>query len=174
MVEIKEIKRKICLIGDSAVGKTSLIRKFVLDQFNDKYLSTLGSKVYKKRIKYQEYKNNITDLNMIIWDVMGQEEFKISQNISFRDTHGALLVCDITRKETMENLLNWKDRLFGITQKIPIIILANKIDLIDSADFPIGEFTDFCKDFEAKFFFTSAKTGKNVAEAFMELGRKCI
>lgn len=145
MVNIKGLKRKVCLIGDWGVGKTSLIRKFVLDQFDDKYIATFGSKVTKKRIKYKITKNDIIDLNMMIWDIMGQKEFKKVRIMGYRGTKGAFLVCDITRKETLDSISKYYEELFSITQDIPIIVLANKVDLKKDAEFSPNDLKEIAK-----------------------------
>ena len=145
MVNIKEVKCKICLIGDWGVGKTSLIRKFVLDQFDDKYIATFGSKVTKKRIKYKITKNEIVDVNMMIWDIMGQKEFKKVRIMGYRGTKGAFLVCDITRKETLDSISKYYEELFSITQDIPIIVLANKVDLKKDAEFSPNDLKEIAK-----------------------------
>ena len=93
---MKEFTKKICVIGDPAVGKTSLIRRFIEERFDDKYLSTLGIKPSKKSILLED-----KILTFMIWDLAGQEEFKVSQNIGYRDSKGAILVVDLTRKETL-------------------------------------------------------------------------
>jgi len=145
MVNIKGLKRKVCLIGDWGVGKTSLIRKFVLDQFDDKYIATFGSKVTKKRIKYKITKNEIVDVNMMIWDIMGQKEFKKVRIMGYRGTKGAFLVCDITRKETLDSISKYYEELFSITQDIPIIVLANKVDLKKDAEFSPNDLKEIAK-----------------------------
>ena len=174
MVNVKDMKSKICLIGDWGVGKTSLVKKFVLDQFDDKYIVTLGTKVTKKRIKFKKDKDNIIDLNLAIWDIMGQEEFRTLQRSAYRGTRGALIVCDITRKDTLFNLKRWRDELFNEVGKIPIVILANKIDLKGKGTFTMDELAKTAAELQAKFYLTSAKTGQNVDTAFHSIGLKLI
>jgi small GTP-binding protein len=174
MVNIHELKRKICLLGDGGVGKTSLIRKFVFDQFEDKYISTLGTKVTKKRIKFKISADQIIDMNLLIWDIMGQEEFKKVQLMSYKNANGAILVCDITRKETLENLRTWISDLFGITGEIPIIVMANKSDLKEEAKFNNDDLARTAQGLAAPHYMTSAKTGENVEEAFIKIGKKLL
>lgn len=174
MANVTEVKRKICIIGNAGVGKTSLIRKYVLDLFNDRYLSTIGSKVTKKRLNIEKDKDNIIDLNMIIWDIMGQKGFERTQTSSFYGAHGAIIVCDITRKETLSDIAHWRDLIFEIADEIPIIILANKHDLIKIAEFTKDDLDEVTNELQAPCFFTSAKTGENVENAFMEIGKKLI
>ena len=172
MVTVSEIKRKIVLIGDWGVGKTSLIKKYVFDQFDDDYITTLGTKVTKKRIKYKISEEKIIDMNLMIWDVMGQKDFKKIQLMSFKNANGALIVCDITRAETLDSIINWRTDIFNVTGEIPIIILANKSDLKEETKFSEQELSEVTGKFHAPYFFTSAKTGENVVNAFITIGKK--
>ena len=174
MVNVQELKRKVCLVGDWGVGKTSLIRKFVFDQFNDRYLVTLGTKITKKRIKYKLTNNDIIDLNLIIWDVMGQKEFKKVQLTAYENTNGVFIVCDITRKDTLNSIKNWRRELFDVTGNIPMIILANKNDLRDQAKFTSEEVAEVANGLNALYYLTSAKTGENIEKAFMKMGIRMI
>jgi small GTP-binding protein len=174
MVTVKEVKRKICMIGDWGVGKTSLIRKFVLDQFDDKYIATFGTKVTKKRIKFKKGDDQIIDMNLMIWDIMGQKEFKKIQLNAYRGTHAALVVCDITRKDTLNNLTKWREDIVKISGEIPVIIMANKVDLKGEAEFSPNELSTVADEFQVPYFLTSAKTGLNVEAAFTELGKQLI
>jgi len=174
MVDVTEIKRKVCLIGDWGVGKTSLVRKYVLDIFSDDYLVTIGTKVYKKRVKVEENQNKIIDLNLIIWDIMGQKEFQRTQAVAFHGSNGAIIVCDITRKETLDSIYQWRNQLFNATSEIPIIILANKFDLQDIAQVTSKDLNDVAEELNSTFLFTSAKSGENVESAFQEIGRRIL
>jgi len=179
------MKGKICLLGDPAVGKTSLIRKYVLDQFSDNYLSTIGAKVTKKELSYQWDQNTQVQLMMMIWDIMGQkEDFASSSqrfpsykpsNMYFRDTKGAIIVADISRYETFESIEFWVQTLFKAAgQEVPLLFFANKVDLLDESQWSkeqiLGEFSNY----NAPAFITSAKTGDGVADGFFELGRQVL
>ena len=170
MAKTIEVKKKICLLGDAAVGKTSLIRKYVLDIFDDKYIGTLGAKVTKKRVLI-EHPNENYDLTLAIWDILGQKEFERIQNMAYRGAKGVFLVCDLTRKETLNSLLKWNDSIIKITDEIPTIILANKCDLIGHRDITDDEIQDLASQLnDAPVIITSAKTGDNVEEAFLKMG----
>ncbi len=128
------LKRKVLLIGDGAVGKTSLVRRFVVDKFSDDYITTIGAKVTKKDVRVQAGMD-MTDMSMILWDILGQRGFHAVQNSSFQGAKGVILVLDLTRPETAESLKSyWLPRLREVAGKIPTILFANKADLVTERD----------------------------------------
>jgi len=165
-------KRKICLLGDPAVGKTSLIRRFVVDRYDDKYISTLGTKISKKSIKYES--PDQTELRMMIWDLAGQKEFHQVRSAAFKNSTGALIVGDITRKKTLDNVENWILELFKSEGQIPIILMANKGDLIDQAEVTNAYIESLASKLNVTYFITSAKTGRNVDVTFYRLGEMIL
>ena len=166
-----EVLRKICLLGDPAVGKTSLIQKFVYDKFEGKYLSTLGTNITQKEIHYPD--QNIK-LRLLIWDLMGQKSYQQIITTAYRGASGALIVCDSTRKETFKHLNWWMSSLFNITGQIPIIFLVNKNDLKDQIVVTSQDIAEQSILFNAPFLATSAKTGENVEKAFQMLSKLLI
>ncbi|MEE9150559.1 MAG: Rab family GTPase [Thermoplasmata archaeon] len=173
MTKNAEIVKKVCLIGNSRVGKTSLVKRFILDIFDDKYLKTLGTKVSKKdvMIEYPE-KDLKVNLSMMIWDIMGQETFRpLLQDSYFYGAGGALAVCDSTRTETLEALEPWLQSLYDMVGKVPLIFLANKSDLKDSIEVKEKILKNFADKYDATYLYTSARTGDNVEKAFYELGK---
>jgi small GTP-binding protein len=155
------------------VGKTSLIKRFILDVFDDKYLKTLGTKVSKKVviIKIPEKDLRIS-LTLLIWDIMGQETFlSILENSYFFGINGGLAVCDSTRGETLEELERWVESLYKVAGKVPLVFIANKKDLSDNLQIDEETLTKFAAKYNSTFLYTSAKTGKNVEKAFQELGK---
>ncbi len=161
-VETK-FKKKVCLLGDGGVGKTSLIRRFVVDEFRDKYISTMGVKVMKKNIALKRPERTIT---LMIWDVMGQKIFRPIFKRYFKGSDGVLLVCDITRRETLENMEKWYQVITEVTGPIVTLCIANKIDLIKEMDFSFDELDTVAKRCGCKPMKTSAKTGAGVGGAF--------
>jgi len=165
------VNSKICLLGDGAVGKTSLIRRFVENMFNEDYLLTIGTRTSKKKIiiKKPEFQNDF-HINLIIWDIMGQLSFrKLFVPKYIKGARGAILVCDLTNRETLERLDDWMDLKFVEWGEIPLIFIANKCDLKDQFEFKITDIEGIASDFDAPFFITSAKTGENVENAFNTL-----
>ena len=175
MPGFKRVKIKICLLGDPAVGKTSLIQKYIYNFFGETYMRTLGTKVSRKVVQYKDPKANMEyELIFMIWDIMGQKFSSMPLDKYLQLAQGALIVCDITREETFNSLSDWRKTLYKETGKVPVVCLANKIDLEKNAAIKISEFEDFCKGKDLENFLTSAKTGKNVNEAFLALGKLII
>lgn len=172
-LERVSVVKKICILGDPSVGKTSLIRKFVYDMFDDKYLITLGAKVTKKVIDIQK-ETKYFEIKLMIWDIAGQKTFGSIKSAYYRGSEGVIVVCDITRKDTLINLENWISSLFDVTNNIPIVILANKIDLKEKAQFGKDEMENISSSHNSTYFFTSANTGENVENAFKGLGQKLV
>ncbi|UCG70575.1 MAG: GTP-binding protein [Thermoplasmata archaeon] len=177
MTEEENLALKICILGDSAVGKTSLIRKYTYDIFNDQYITTMGTKVTKKNISIDMPKyNKKFNITFSIHDIMGDANLLGILNQShFQGMNGAFLVCDATRPKTLENLIFWLDSLFKEGPKnISLLCVANKSDLTGGHMFDIGDIPGLEEIFGAPWMLTSAKTGDNIEEAFRILGKKMI
>lgn len=167
-----KMAKKVVLIGDPAVGKTSLIKKYVQDVFDDSYLNTIGAKVMKKNVGVKHAKSgDIVDLKMILWDIAGQETFTTVKRAYYKGASGAVVVCDVTRKETMEHMHKWIENLFDVSGVIPVFILINKIDLEKQAAFTQEDVKREFLPYEAPVYTSSAKTGHNVELVFHELGK---
>jgi len=158
---------KLCLLGDGAVGKTSLVRRFVFDVFDDKYLMSFGTKVVKKEIKVGD-----TELDMLIWDILGQRTQDALHAAYYKGATGALAVCDFTRPDTMKNLNSWLGNFRSVVGNMPVIILGNKSDL--EKRFTMSQLEEYGKSVGCDVIETSAKTGLNVERAFIELGDKLV
>lgn len=168
------MKRKVVLLGDASVGKTSLIRRFVLDQFSDEYITTIGAKVTKKDLRFDLGPQTV-DLSLLIWDVLGQKGYKALHDSAFFESKGVLLVYDLARPETKESLEDyWMDRVRAVEGPIPGVIVGNKADLVPSRSEAQKEVDGVAQRFGTRGFISSAKTGENVQEAFMTLGRAVL
>lgn len=170
----KHIKRKVMLLGDGAVGKTSLIRKFVTDKFDDKYITTIGTKVTKKELKLIDNETSIY-LTLMIWDVLGQKGYKSIQATSLRGADGIIFVCDFTRKETLESLEEyWMANIGKDCSKLEMVFVANKSDLAKDCQFSLNELEQMASKYGSTCYTSSAKTGENVEKLFNSLGRMLL
>ena len=158
------IQKKICMLGATGVGKTSLVRQFVQSVFSEKYHATIGVKVDKKVVRVDN-----REITMMLWDIQGEDdEFKIRPSF-LRGASGYILVVDLTRAETLESAKRIQLMIEDEVGPVPFQILFNKNDLKD--DFAIDDswMVEFAGE---KVLRTSAKTGENVEEAFLGLGKK--
>ena len=175
---------KICLIGDGAVGKTSLKNRFIGESFTAKYLITIGADFAVKEVKLPDCEQ---DYKLQIWDLAGQPRFSSVRSLYYKGSMGAILVFDVTNRSSVDNLYNWIKEFWvnsGETA-VPIIILANKNDLRDQWPSAISEEEglEFFKvlskqtsEFGIKLYYleTSAKTGEKVELAFEKIARACM
>ena len=164
----KEVIKKLCLLGDPAVGKTSLIKKYIYNVFDDKYITTIGTKVTKKEINLPEAAPDGRDMlmTMLIWDILGQREHSRLHAMFYQGAEGVMIVCDITRMDTVRNMRVWVESFKAVVGEVPIIFLLNKADLLDQETFDKSEIEKLVKDYKAPYLFTSAKRGDNVELAF--------
>lgn len=177
VAEDRPIKLKLCLIGESCVGKTSLIKRFVYDQFDDEYICTIGTKISKKEITIPNGTGKKgQDVHLMIWDIIGHQGFRqLLQQAYFFGTHGLIAVCDTTRENTLLELKGWMEAVLSITNEIPTVFMGNKCDLEDCQEVGSSELKNFAAEYEkAQVFFSSAKTGHNVDLAFKTLGEKVL
>src|SRR5438132_4492367 len=125
----KHLKAKVCLVGDVAVGKTSLIKRFVQDEFDDRYIATVGTKVTKKTVDVV-WRGAPATLDMMVWDIMGEKGFRaLLRDAYFEGSHGVIAVCDMTRKHTFYDFSNWVQAILKHAGTVPIVFLGNKMDL---------------------------------------------
>ena len=162
--------KKICLLGDFAVGKTSLVRRFVYNLFDDRYISTIGVKVSRKTVVVPRT-DDVVELTMMLWDLAGSEEFNQVRASYLRGTAGAILVCDLTRPETLANLPTYTAALFQVSPDARLILAANKSDLTDQQQVEPAKVQSAAADLNAPCYLTSAKTGDEVETLFRHLGR---
>jgi small GTP-binding protein len=171
MVETKQMMKKMCVIGEAAVGKTSLIRRFVYDRFSDRYIATIGAKTSAKEIKILS-DNKDVNLQLQIWDLIGLRSFGKVQRKAYKGANAAFFVLDKTRKSTWLSFNSWLLSLYKVAGEIPVIVLVNKNDLV--CKFKNSEIEDYYKRYGFQCIFTSAKTGQGVNNAFYSLGELMI
>jgi len=171
----QKMKAKIALVGDAGVGKTSLIRRFVLDEFSDEYLHTLGTKVTKIQLTIPHGVETEILIDMAIFDMMGQKGFKdLVKDTFFFDVQGVLAVCDLTNRASLDSLSDWIATALEVGGECPVYILVNKNDLAGKAQFGEEAVTKAAKTWEAPFVYTSAKTGESVDDAFNALAIEIV
>ena len=168
------LNKKVCLLGDVAVGKTSLVRRFVYNLFDDKYLSTIGVKVSRKTVAVPHL-DGVVDLTMMLWDLAGSEKFDQVRASYLRGTAGAVLVCDLTRPETLDSLRAYADDLRRVNPNAQAVVLgANKCDLVDQQALSLAQIERIAADLNAPYYLTSAKTGDEVDSLFRHLGHLLV
>jgi len=166
---VKRMKTKVCLVGEAAVGKTSLIRRYVLDEFDDRYITTLGAKVSKREMDLDlPARDERLHLDMTIWDIMGEKGFReLLKDAFFFGAKGILAVVDVTRYKTLQELDDWIQSVFHVVGPVPVVYAVNKVDLRGQpGTYGDKEIEVHAKAFGAPFLYTSAKTGENVEKAF--------
>src|SRR3989337_2736393 len=148
----QKMKAKIALVGDAGVGKTSLIRRFVLDEFSDEYLHTLGTKVTKIQLTIPHGVETEILIDMAIFDMMGQKGFKdLVKDTFFFDVQGVLAVCDLTNRASLDSLSDWIATALEVGGECPVYILVNKNDLAGKAQFGEEAVTKAAETWEAPF-----------------------
>ncbi|MEK7990681.1 MAG: Rab family GTPase [Thiotrichaceae bacterium] len=162
------VQKKICMIGDFAVGKTSLVARFVRQTFSDKYLTTVGVKIDTKIVNVAEQQ-----VKLILWDIAGADSFTTTTASYLRGATGYFLIVDGTRRPTWESALKLKQAVTEQIGEKPFVILLNKADLTD--EWEIEDQLITAQEQEGwKILRTSARTGENVEAAFTELATKLI
>ena len=156
---------KIVLIGDSSVGKTNILSKYISDEYDPDTQATIGVELSTKNYTFD---NN--EVKVQIWDTAGQEKYRSITSSYYKGAHGCLLVYDITRKATFENIDKWLAEIkLSSNNEINMVLIGNKCDLEDKREVSIEEAQNKAKLLNMAFMETSALNGTNVEKAFNEL-----
>ena len=171
------ISKKICLVGDFGVGKTSLIRRFVDRQFSDEYLSTVGVKISRKTLELEGVRQqNQLNLQLLIWDLEGHTKFKALAPSYLQGSSAVVVVADVSRTETIDRLPEHVQLFLSVNPRGSIVVALNKSDLVDEEKLEkltkIVQFENL--DQVSGIYPTSAKTGSYVDEIFQQLAYKSI
>ena len=166
MTNPQEFSFKISIIGDGGVGKTSLIKKFTKGTFEQDYIQTIGAQFSRYDI---EIDGDI--VNLIFWDIAGQDDFNFLHPLFYKESKGCIIVFSLEDnelgEESFNHIENWHNELKKFCSDIPVVLFANKVDLIEEVNLIKTNIQEVIK--ERKFlgyFLTSAKTGQGVHEAF--------
>ena len=162
------IQKKICMLGAFAVGKTSLVARYVKSIFSEKYLTTVGVKIDKKTMSV-----NSQELNLILWDLAGEDEFVQLQTSYLKGSSGYILVADGTRSDTLLKAFTLQRKAEETIGKVPFALVINKLDL--QTQWEIDE-TALRGPREQDWIiqYTSARSGENVEETFQLLSRRML
>ncbi|NVM55516.1 MAG: GTP-binding protein [Candidatus Helarchaeota archaeon] len=173
MTEVEKEKYgfKIIVIGDPAVGKSSLIRRFADNKFEASYLPSIGADFTLKIVEFEKIQAILT-----IWDIGGQKEFDNIRNFYYYGANAGIMVFDSTRPETYNNLLNnWSHQFKeGVGEPVPCVILCNKVDLIDQRVITDAQCEQMSAQLGYPIFETSALSGENVYAAFEQIALMCF
>lgn len=169
MSERNIVQKKICMLGTFAVGKTSLVRRFVESIYSDKYHTTVGVKIDKKLVDLDE----TWKMMMMLWDVEGAESAHELRKSYLRGASGYLLVADGTRKDTLYRALEIQTRAQETLGLVPYIFLVNKSDLVEEWEIQEQELAALVER-GWHVIKTSAKSGAGVEEAFLTLAKKMM
>jgi small GTP-binding protein len=164
------IQKKICMIGDFGVGKTSLVARFVRQTFSEKYLTTVGVKIDTKLVKLPDGR----EVKLVLWDIAGNNALTTTTASYLRGAAGFLLVVDGTRSPTWDSALKLhEDIIKQLGEKPFVVMLLNKADLDNQWEMD-EQFIEERKQQGWRVLSTSAKTGMNVEEAFIELATSML
>ena len=165
---------KLAVLGDAGVGKTSLVNQFVEDKFKEDYKATMGCNIIIKNIELPEIDSKV---RLILWDIAGQDQYEKTRSAYYEGCAGALLVYDITRFSSFDNIeAKWlRDFKTHVEKEQTYVLIGNKNDLDDQR----GVYTEDAQKLADRinaitFLETSAKSGHNVENAFLSLVKKIL
>jgi small GTP-binding protein len=160
---------KILLLGDSSVGKTCFLKRYTDNTFQDAYLSTIG---FDFKFKFVTLDNGKT-VKVQLWDTAGQERFRTIAKSYYKGAHGIILIYDVTNRKTYDNIKKWLNQIRDeASNRISIILVANKIDCEDTRQVTKEEGETLAKASNLPIFEASAKDSINVNESFQFLIEK--
>lgn len=162
-------RRKLCILGDFSVGKTSLVRRYVLNEFSGAYQATAGVKIYQNRSTIM-IDGDATDVDHSIWDVEGSRFGEQLINSYIMGASGALIVGDLTRDDALASMTGHAEKFFQTRPGRPVVFALNKTDLVPSEERVDG--STLVREFGAEVVQTSALTGDDVEAAFHTMFRR--
>src|SRR5213594_1301494 len=175
MPTVRHMKAKLALMGEGGVGKTSLIRRFVLNEYQDTYLHTVGTRVSKVELTVPHGADTEVQMDMSIFDIMGQRGFKdLVRETYYHGSQALMGVCDLTRKDSLYALNEWIPSALEIAGDVPVYLVVNKKDLEDRRAITEDEIRHVAEPFAAPIVYTSARSGTFVEDAFNALAIEIV
>ena len=160
------MKLKVCLVGERAVGKTSLARRYVFNQFSEAYEGTLGSELHRLQFTQHVRSDQIVEADVALFDYMGEHGAREAfRDALFYGTHGFIAVADASRIDTLFALPNWINAVTDVAGQVPYRVVVNKVDIASDAVEVVPRWLETYLP-GARFSITSAKTGQEVGRAF--------
>ena len=160
------------MLGSFGVGKTSLVRRFVYNIFDEKYLSTIGVQISHKTLNVPATED--TKLKFILWDIAHIEKFDNVIKSYFQGSHAGIIVYDVTRPQTFKRTEAFLKPYLEINPHSKLYFVGNKIDLVDKNGVDMEQFLQLTSKHKTSYLLTSAKTGENVEQLFSALGKLLI
>ena len=174
---MEKLSSKVIVLGDGAVGKTSIVHRYVTDKFQKRYNATIGVDILNKNVKITKDGTDY-EVNLNLWDIGGQDSFKLVRGKFYKQAIAALLIFDVTNKKSFENLSEWiKEAIANVEQEagIPFVLIGNKIDLGDARVISSEEIQQKAKELKISLIIeTSAVTGEGIDKAFNYLAQTIV
>lgn len=162
------LQKKICMLGAYAVGKTSLVSRYVTSMFSEKYLSTVGVKIDKKTVEVGG-----ESVMLMLWDIYGEDSMQKVQMSYLKGASGYLLVADATRRETLDKAISLHERAREVAGDVPFLLVVNKSDLVDQREIDDAALQTVLSA-GWNVLRGSAKTGEGVDEAFSTISQRMV
>lgn len=168
---------KLCLLGPQAVGKTAVIRRYVNDQFSDRYVETIGTKV-SGRVQVLYHDKQTCEMTNMIWDINGrmltEGHREPLMDAHLQGSRGALVIYDSTNTATFNRIDRAIERFRRVNGPRPLVFMANKVDADANEEFVERLISKVASEWDSPYYFTSAKTGKNIEQAFHKLNKAIL
>jgi small GTP-binding protein len=164
-------KFRIVLLGDACVGKTSLMRRYTENAFDEEYKQTIGTTFATKDVQIADEDGEERAVRLVIWDMGGQSTYRELRRQFMKGAAGAIIAYDVTRPETYMSMNNWFESFREACPDSPVVICANKVDLENVRMVPVEPGLMLRDWFQSEYYETSAKTGAHVLDVFTKLGQ---
>jgi Ras-related protein Rab-6A len=173
---IRELRMKVCVVGASKVGKSSLIRRFVYNEFDETYYFTIGANISKAVLDVSlPGSENPWQVVLMLWDIMGEKTYMdLLKEAYFKQASGVIAVADLSRPETFVDTNVWIRGVRAVAGDIPVVLLGNKLDLVDFRELDWSPLAAASAQYAAPLLPTSAKEGNNVQVAFSTIARVAL